>query len=52
LQRGIVLIPDKNAAVLPAGVSAPKFAAQQSLRIQPRNAGVAPTTLRKSMFSL
>ena len=51
LQRGIVLIPDKNATVLPAGASAPKFVAQQSLRIRPHNASVAPTTLRKSMFS-
>ncbi len=52
LARAVVLIPGKNAAVLPTGVSAPQFTAQQSLRIQQRNAGVAPTALRKSMFSL
>ena len=51
LERAIVLIPGKKAAVLPAGVSAPKFAAQQSLRIQLRNGGVAPAAPRKSIFS-
>ena len=50
LERAVALIPDKKAAVLPAGVSAPQFAAQQSLRIQRRNAGVAPAALRKSLF--
>ena len=52
LERAVVLIPGKKAAVLPTGVSAPQFAAQQSLRIQLRNAGVAPAALRKSIFSL
>ncbi|MGB8625077.1 MAG: hypothetical protein WCD03_02860 [Candidatus Cybelea sp.] len=51
LERAIVLIPGKKAAVLPTGVSAPKFAAQRSLRIQLRNGGVAPAALRKSIFS-
>ena len=52
LERAVVLIPDKKAAVLPTGVSAPKFAAQQSLRIQLRSTGVTPAALRKSIFSL
>jgi probable HAF family extracellular repeat protein len=52
LERAVVLIPGKKAADLPTGVSAPKFAAQQSLRIQLRNGRVAPTALRKSIFSL
>jgi len=51
VERAIVLIPGKKAAVLPTGVSAPKFAAQQSLRIQPRRARVGPTALRKPIFS-
>ncbi len=51
VERAVVLIPGKKTADLPTGVSAPKFAAQQSLRIQLR-AGVAPAALRKSMFSL
>ena len=52
LERAVVLVPDKKAAVLPTGVSAPKFATQQSVRIQPRNESVAPAALRKSIFSL
>jgi probable HAF family extracellular repeat protein len=52
LERAIVLIPGKKAAVLPTGVSVPKFATQRSLRLHLRNAGVAPAALRKLMFSL
>ena len=52
LERAVVLVPGKKAAVLPTGVSAPKFATQQSLRIQLRNPHVAPAALRKSIFSL
>ncbi len=51
-ERAIVLLPGKKGVDLPTGVSAPKFAAQQSPRIQLRNAGVAPTAPQKSMFSL
>jgi probable HAF family extracellular repeat protein len=51
LERAVVLIPGKKTPILPTGVSAPKFAAQQSLRMQRRSAGVAPTALRKPMFS-
>ncbi len=50
-ERAVVLLPGEKAAVLPTGVSAPKFATQQSLRIKLRNAGVAPAALRKSLFS-
>jgi hypothetical protein len=41
-----------KAAILPTGVSALQFATQQSPPIQLRNARVAPTALRKSIFSL
>ncbi|MGB6953594.1 MAG: hypothetical protein WBE15_16755, partial [Candidatus Cybelea sp.] len=52
LQRGVVLIPGKKVAVVPTGVSGPQFAAQRSLRIQPRSARVGPPALGKCIFSL
>jgi probable HAF family extracellular repeat protein len=50
LGRAVVLLPGKNAGVLPTGVSAPKFTVPQSLRIRLRNAGITPTALRKSLL--